>query len=347
MAKRMRMLSVDGGGIRGLIPAAILVEVEAILRQREGPDARLADYFDLFAGTSTGGIIAGLMILPDRSPVKTTQDIVDFYLKQGPVLFRSSVGEKLLRGGGLTDERYSSAGFNQALDETIGVSDGSSPEMMLSELTKPTVITTFNATTGRPYFFKAHRAGVDGLDFSVRSVALATAAAPTYFEAANVESDQGPFGSCVDGGVFANNPAMCAYAEARGHFGYGAKDMAILSLGTGKSVKKYSHDDMRDWGVTQWLKPMLDMMLGGSDSAVDYQVRQIFETLGDDAGQHQYVRAQADLKGEPRTVQKMDNTSPENLARLVEIGRQVAEQQRESLEHFVDTQLLGPVEDAP
>jgi patatin-like phospholipase/acyl hydrolase len=346
MAKPMRVLSIDGGGIRGLIPASILLEVESMIRLREGPDARLADYFDLVAGTSTGGLIAGMIALPEGSPVRSAQDIVDFYVNRGSVMFQTSVRDKLRRGGGLADERYSSDGFNQILDEILDWGQESGSEMMLSELTMPTVIPTYNASSGQPYYFKSHRAKTDGLDFSVRHVALATAAAPTYFEAVDVRSSEGGLGSCVDGGVFANSPAMCAYAEAAGHFGYGAKDMAILSLGTGRSLTTYTHDQMRDWGMASWVKPMLDMMLAGSDRAVDHQVRQIFETLGPAAAKSQYLRAQADLSEEPPGVKKMDDVTPANLRRLAEIGREVATEHRTELQRFVDDQLLGPVQAA-
>ena len=83
---------------------------------------------------------------------------------------------------------------------------------MLSDLVRPTVITTYNATTGAPYFFKQHEAASGGHDFALRDVVLATASAPTYFEPVAVVSGDCEVGACVDGGVFANNPAMCAYA---------------------------------------------------------------------------------------------------------------------------------------
>jgi patatin-like phospholipase/acyl hydrolase len=244
------------------------------------------------------------------------------------------------RAGALIDERYGPSGFNRVLDETIGPRGG--PELMLSELSKPTVIPTYNATTGNPYFFKQHRARSGGRDFTVRDVALATAAAPTYFETAQVLSDQGELGACVDGGVIANNPTMCAYAEAHSFFGFGAADMAVLSLGTGSSLESYTYKQMRNWGVTKWMKPVLDMMMAGAERATDYQVRQIFGTLGEDAVSAQYLRLQADLGPEPSSVGKMDNVTPANLRRLVEIGKELAEENRESIERFIDTQILGP-----
>lgn len=351
MARPMRVLSVDGGGIRGVIPASVLTEIERIVQDREGPDARLVDYVDLVAGTSTGAIIVGLLVLPvgdgpdgrDRFSIRSAQDILDFYLNQGPVLFRRTLGDRIRRAGALFDERYGSAGFLRVLDETVGPTR----DVMLSELARPTVITTYNATTGQPYFFKQHRAlEPEGRDFTLHDVARATAAAPTYFETVDVRADGEALGACVDGGVFANNPTMCAYAEARGYFGYGVADMAILSLGTGSSLKSYTYEQMRNWGVTRWMKPVLDMMMAGSERATDYQIRQIFETVSPDAPETQYLRLQANLGDEPDSVAEMDNVTPANLDRLVAIGREVVDQNREAIERFVDTQLLGPSEPA-
>lgn len=354
VAKPMRVLSIDGGGIRGLISASILVEVEAMLRAERGRDARLADHFDLFAGTSTGGIIACLLLVPERAsgdaptarsprPALTAQDVVDFYVEKAPVIFGRTRWQRIRRWGGLTDERYDDAGFERALAETLGPRRPLDRDVLLSDLVRPTVIPTYNATAGGPYFFKQHRtSGPDGQDFAVRDVARATAAAPTYFEPVEVASTRGPLGACVDGGLFANNPTMCAYAEAQEAFGHGAADMAVLSLGTGTSRTSYTHDDIKDWGVVSWIKPMLDMMLVGSDRTVDHHMGQVFATLGADAADAQYLRIQADLSEEPPERARMDDVTPENLARLVAIGQDVAEAHRPALERFLTDQVLGP-----
>jgi patatin-like phospholipase/acyl hydrolase len=351
--KSMRILSIDGGGIRGVLAVSVLVEVERIIQDRMGPDARLADCFDLVAGTSAGGLIGGLLLIPERAadgivrpdarPAMSAQDVLDFYLEFGPGLFRLTPVERVKRLGGLVDERYSSAGFNAALDSRLGTSG---PELMLSQLLRPTIISTYNASTGAPYFFKQHRAtGPGGRDFSLRDVALATSAAPTAFETVAVRSSLDDLGACVDGGLFANNPTMCGYAEAAGCFGHSAKDMAILSIGTGVARQTYEYSKMRNWGALSWMGPIFEMMIAGSSSVVDYQVRQIFETLGGDVADRQYLRLQADLSHESRSTKKMNNARRANLDRLADLGRELVHRQRPELERFVDSQLLGrPVE---
>ena len=349
-SKKMRILSVDGGGIRGVIAASVLAEVERIIQQRkEDSDARLCDCFDLFAGTSAGGLISGLLLLPDIDtvassegaprPAMSAREVLDFYLEFGPSLFRLSPTERIKRLGGLLDERYTYEGFNAALDSKLGRTGS---ELMLSQLLRPTVISTYNASTGAPYFFKQHRTtDDDGHDFTLRDVALATSAAPTAFETVNVKSNRGRIGACVDGGLFANNPTMCGYAEAVGHFGRSAKDIAILSVGTGAAADTYEWDKMRNWGVARWVAPMFEMMISGSSAVVDYQIRQIFETLGPGMVDRQYLRLQADLSRESRAAKKMDNARRANLNRLVEIGAQLVDSRRPEIERFIDGQLLG------
>jgi patatin-like phospholipase/acyl hydrolase len=347
--KKMRMLSIDGGGIRGLIPAVVLAEVERIIQDRQGPHARIADVFDLVAGTSIGGMIGGLLLLPERSedgsevehprPATSAQDVVDFLLEFGPGIFTSSLVERFKRLGGLIDEQYSSAGFHTALDSGLGL-PGS--ELMLSQLLRPTVITTYNASTGAPYFFKQHRAAEPGArDFSLRDVALATSAAPLGFEPVDVRSSRDHFGACVDGGVYANNPTMCGYAEAHGYFGHSAKDIAILSIGTGAARQTYEYEKMRNWGAIRWMGPLVEMVRSSSSSAVDYQIRQIFDTFGDDVAERQYLRLQADLGRESSATKKMSNVGRPNLDRLVDIGRELVHANRTELERFIDSQLLG------
>ncbi len=354
--KKMRILSIDGGGIRGVIPSSVLVEVERIVQQRMGPDARLADCFDLFAGTSAGGLISGLLLIPERSedgtvpanarPAMSAQDVLDFYLEYGPGLFRLTPKERVKRLGGLIDERYSSAGMNAALDSRLG-DPGS--ELMLSQLLRPTIISTYNASSAAPYFFKQHRTtDENGRDFSLRDVALATSAAPTAFETVDVRSSIDRLGACVDGGLFANNPTMCGYAEAHGYFGHSAKDIAILSIGTGHAKQTYEYRKMRNWGALSWMGPIFEMMIAGSSSVVDYQIRQVFETLGTGVVDRQYLRLQADLSLESRSTKKMDNARRANLDRLVDIGRELVHRNRTELERFIDSQLLGrPVTSPP
>ena len=234
----MRILSIDGGGIRGILPGQILVALEEKLQDKSGKtEARIADYFDLIAGTSTGGILACLYLCPgEREPERprfSASEAVELYLEYGDDIFDVSLWQRLSSGGGLWDEKYSEAELEKSLKEYFG-------DLKLSELLKPCLITAYDIRRRKAHFFKQHKAVTDPKrNFLVRDVARATSAAPTYFEVPKVMSLSSPPKPypLIDGGVFVNNPALCAYAEAR-TFGKTAKDMFILSLGTEKTKEK-------------------------------------------------------------------------------------------------------------
>lgn len=344
-----RILSIDAGGIRGIIPARVLVDIEAMLQDRDGPDVRISDYFDLVAGTSTGGLLCCMLLCPEDPeprtgepcrPRYTAREALDIYVDNGALLFARGFTQKVRRVAGLFDERYPSTGFRQVLDSHIPARADPDEHLMLSELLRPCVIPTYNTALPGPDFFKQHQAHLPGRNFTVRDVALATSAAPSYFEPMAATSEIGASWPFVDGGVFASNPAMCAYAEARKLFGVGVADMAMLSLGTGAKERSYLHDEIKDWGLPQWARGVLDMMMSGSECVVDHQLATMFGTGGGN-GSERYLRLQADLTEAPDSVAKMDNISSDNLAQLVDIGAALARDNRRRIERFIDTHLTA------
>lgn len=106
--KLVRILSIDGGGIRGILPGQILVRLEELLQEHD-PQARLADYFDFMAGTSTGGILACLYLFPDSEhpgrPLFSAKDAVDLYLERGDDIFDISLWRKIRSDAGTLDEK--------------------------------------------------------------------------------------------------------------------------------------------------------------------------------------------------------------------------------------------------
>jgi hypothetical protein len=132
----------------------------------------------------------------------------------------------------------------------------------------------------------------------------------------------------VDGGLFANNPALCAYAEARTMGCPTAKNMLILSLGTGDSSRQYDYDSAKDWGAIAWIRPVLDIMMSGVAETVDYQLLQMFKAVG---APERYLRVQAKLRAEHAD---MDNAERENLAYLKELGIETAEIHANAIDAF-------------
>src|SRR6478609_10263419 len=143
----MNVLSVDGGGIRGLIPAMVLADLE----ERTGKQT--ADLFDLIAGTSTGGIIALALTVPGEGgkPRWTANDLVGLYLTEGPRIFHHSIGKQIESGLGLLDEKYGSKPVEQTLQTYLG-------DAMISSALTDVLVTSYDLEHRKPFFFKTDRA---------------------------------------------------------------------------------------------------------------------------------------------------------------------------------------------
>jgi uncharacterized protein len=317
--KLTRILSIDGGGIRGIIPGQILVALEDKLKKLDNnPDGKIGDYFDLVAGTSTGGILTCIYLCPSEEDAKrprfNAKEAVDLYLERGDEIFDISFWQKVRSGGGITDEKYDESELEEALNDYMG-------DLMIKELIKPSLISSYDIKNRKAHFFKSHRARTDKhYNFLVREAARATSAAPTYFEVAKVKSEANITYPLIDGGVFVNNPALCAYAEARtqkfDRFRNKPKaaDMVILSLGTGNVGKPYYYKNAKNWGVIEWIVPIIDIMMSGVAETVHYQLNQIYDAVGKP---DQYLRISPEL-GHANSA--MDDASMKNLQELKNAG---------------------------
>jgi len=336
MARLLRILSIDGGGIRGILPGQVLVSLEEKLQKRSGdPNARIADYFDLFAGTSTGGILTCLYLCPGKEnpmrPAFSAKEAVDLYLKNGGSIFENTIAHKITSFNGLGEEKYPSSVIESLLRSYF-------EDVKLSQLLKPCIIPSYNIYKRSTHFFTQHDAKEKvGYDFYVREVARATSAAPTYFEPARAHSMAGVSYPLVDGGVFANNPSLCAYAEARQQFkredsskNVTASDMFMLSIGTGTIKKSYEYDKAVGWGSLGWIQPVLDIMMSGASDTVDFQLMEIFDSIDK---KENYIRIDPQM-GEADT--ELDNASPENLKALEEAGKATAQQYETELNRIAD-----------
>lgn len=324
-----RILSIDGGGIRGIIPGQILIHLEKIFQNKSGnPDARIADYFDMIAGTSTGGILTCFYLIPDPTrpgrPKYQASEAVDIYIKRGKDIFESSIWRKVITMGGILDKEYSVKGLEKALIDYF-------TDTQLKDLLKPSLVTAYNIEVRCAKFFTQHDAHAANDNFLIRQVARATSAAPTYFSPALITSMDGKKFPLIDGGVFANNPALCAYAEARKFKGNPtAKDMVILSIGTGKIEESYKYEKARKWGKAEWLKPILDIIMAAGPEVADYQLRMMFDAVGCSA---QYLRIEPELgKASP----DMDDVSEKNLKALQNAGDAAFEKYRPQIETLAD-----------
>jgi uncharacterized protein len=314
-AKKFRVLAIDGGGMRGIIPGEVLMALESKLRERSGrKDAKIADYFDLIAGTSSGGIFACLYLCPERRDSKraryTAQEVSNLLLHGGDKIFNISLWQKIRSLGGLTDERYPVEELNDILRGYLG-------RTRLSDLVKPCLVTAYDMQHRHAFFFAQHVAAKNKqADFYACDVARATSAAPSFFEVANIKSLSGKPYTMIDGGLFASNPSLCAYVEAhRFPSRPTARDLLFVSLGTGQVVTPYAYAQVQHWGIFDWLKPLLDVFMSGEAETVDYQLRHIFaaESVPD-----QYLRVNP-LLG-PECSPDLDNACKDNLLALQACG---------------------------
>lgn len=342
MAKYTRILSIDGGGIRGIIPAQVLVSIESKLQQKSGnPDARIADYFDLIAGTSAGGILTCIYLCPDAEnptrPRWSAEDALNFSIKSGRDVFKSSFWQKLKSIDGLIDEKYPSDRLEQFFLENFR-------DCKLSELLKPCLICSYDIERRKAHFFdKIDALQYPAKDYFIRDIARATSAAPSYFEVTKIYSLTNESYALIDGGVFANNPALCAYAEVRNKFripddrpdkGPTAKDMVILSLGTGEAQKKFPYEDVKNWGQVEWVEPLINIMMTGVAETVNYQIIQIYDAV---ERPNQYLRISPNLSHEQPLP--IDDASEEKISDLLRIGKDQAEKYNEQLDKFIDLLL--------
>lgn len=281
----MRILSIDGGGVRGLIPAMILNYIENKTGQ---PIWRL---FDLIVGTSTGGLITLLLTAPDEYGYNkySTDDVVEFYMGGEAKKIHKPFLIPFIHG-----YKYASKNFNQIVTSKFQDS------ILLDALTD-VLITSYDVVGNQALFFDNKKYG--NLRFS--DVARATSAAPTYFQPYPLKDFV-----CVDGGIYANNPAMCAYAEALKTVKH--NDIMLVSLGTGSVSKPLSYNKIKNWYPVQWAKPLIDCMMDGIDDTVSYQLNKIMDA-------DKYFRFQIPLDG--TSVTKLDNASEENMNNLYSITK--------------------------
>jgi len=315
----VKILSIDGGGIRGLIPAMVLAEIEERTKQP------IASLFDLVAGTSTGGILAlGLTIprAPD-GPVYSARQMAHFYQAEGRRIFSRSPLRALFACDNLTWKKYTSTGIERVLLEYFG-------DSRLRDATTNVLIPSYELEHRTPFFFRSSNARLRlDYDFFARDVARATSAAPSYFEPVRMfTGTPDEHYTLIDGGVFANNPAACALVDARTAFP-DAPGFLIVSLGTGALARNIPLGLARYWGTIRWAKPLLDVVFDGVSSTVDYQLRQLLRP-------HHYYRIQARIT---RHTHRLDDASRANISALKAVARHLIEGESANLDKICEALL--------
>ena len=311
-----KILSVDGGGIRGVIPAVILTEIENRARRQAG------ELFDLVAGTSTGGLLALALTAPgtDGKPRYHAAELLGLYEAQGAKIFRRDPWHRIWALENLLEEKFPADGLEQVLKQYFG-------DTRVSEALAEVLVTSYDIERRKPFFFKRHDARQDpGFDWPMWQAARATSAAPTYFEPAKLEvAGSTDYFALIDGGVYANNPAMCAYAEARALWPE-ENDFLVVSLGTGELTRSIRYEQARGWGLAKWAQPILGVVFDGVSDTVDYQLQDL--CLDEVTRVSGYYRFQVTLD---RANDDMDDASATNIRALRLLAQGLVDQREEDL----------------
>lgn len=330
--ERITILSIDGGGIRGVIAVRILQFLEQELQAIDGPGARLADYFDVVAGTSTGGLIAGMLTAPDEQgrPRFTANDGMKFYKDDAKSIFvqRPSIIKLLLS---LIGPRYSPDSLDRILRDNF-------QDIRMSDTVTELLVPTFDIKIMEPTVFSSSEAKTDAsTNAYLRDVLSATSAAPTYFPPKFVQTTDSAGKSrdynLVDGGVAMNNPTYSAimhvlqekYGESSNlkkpmNLQHDFHKLLVISLGTGTTAVSYNAKDASSWGIFSWIlhsgkSPILNIISEGSADVVNLNTSVLFQTL--ECPQN-YLRIQAlNLLGQ---VTSIDDSTNKNVESLINIG---------------------------
>ncbi|KAK6792806.1 hypothetical protein RDI58_011887 [Solanum bulbocastanum] len=309
----------------------------ATLLELDGSDARLADYFDVIAGTSTGGLVTAMLTAPDENnrPLYAAKDITPFYLEHCPKIFPQKKCGLFAPIGNivrtLIGPKYDGKYLHEVVKEKL-------KDTRLSNTITNVVIPTFDIKKLQPTIFSTYETKRAACyDAKLSDICISTSAAPTYLPAHyfKVEDRKGNVREhhLIDGGVTANNPGLIAISEVSKEIFKNNPDFypikpidygrfLVISLGTGaaKYEQKYNSSMAEKWGIVGWLlhkgsNPLIDVFTQSSADMVDYHNSVVFQALH---SEDSYLRIQEDeLSG---TEASVDVATKENLERLVEIG---------------------------
>ena len=305
------VLSIDGGGIRGIIAARVLCELEKMVQKPVG------EVFDFFSGSSVGSVIAAALTTKagnDR-PSYTAAEVFELLLKYGPVLFSTSMIRNLLSV--FSGARFSSSGVEKVLKHFFG-------DLRIGDLAANFMVPSYDITTRSTVVIRSwvnlHRA------LKIRDVLRAACAAPTIFtpKALTINNHRHLL---VDSGLVANNPAVCAYAAV--DFLYPGEEVYILSLGCGGLRNQHSKVVCRGLGF--WILNIAPIFLDAGMEAVDYQMIRIL-------GQEHYIRITGILH---KACYDFTDASADNICALQEDAERIVQENMSEIERFADAYIQG------
>lgn len=316
--KPFKILSIDGGGIRGIYPAKILSELEFLLKKANKSSVNLNEYFDMICGTSTGGIIALGLALGMKS-----NEILKLYSENAKQIF----GNKKGCFASIFNPLHNNDNLKKLLDANYSKfsSDG---DTRLGHAKTRVCIPVYNGHYGRVSVLKTshHKDLMRDYQYPATDVALSTAAAPIYFKPHSFsftnkgDNIKNTVTNNFDGGVFANNPTLIGLLEAVETLKVPMDKLKILSIGTGtKMFKEQSNDN--GWGLKYWAKPpnprIMDLISSSQSDDIANTVKFLHQGVGNSEVKKFYYKRIQFQFGDTESI-KLDETDPKKLEQLIE-----------------------------
>src|SRR5260221_9499808 len=331
-----KILSIDGGGLRGVVPLTILKQVEAITGKR------IHECFDLIAGTSTGGLITSAISIKNPLnpivPLYSLDDIMDVYIHRGHEIFpeRNFIQNAIDNVKDLLQPKFNSNGIEKVFKDVL-------KNYRLTDCLNNIMICTYDLNNNVPLFIKSRNAQKNPLQNALLYDACrATSAGPTYlpsYEFVYPNDNEDHNRNCIDGGVFVNNPAMAALSEFSKYHDYYLpstqndpdiiyQDVYVLSLGTGSYSGKITNADSMHKGEVFWAKHISDIMMRGVNRATDYEMTEMME-------RGNYLRMNIDIDNSVHA--EMTNSSSETIQYLIATTNDMLVKKDNDLKTFIAT----------
>lgn len=334
--KKFSILSIDGGGIRGLLPAKVLAELEQEL-QRAHPGKKLYEHFDLICGTSTGAILAIAIALGIPA-----NNLVKFYKDHAQMIFPKWYLKIIPRKGrAIITSIYSNKKLRKKLKEIYSEANGGVPPN-LHDMKTNVCIPVFNGNDGQINVLKTRHSEEYFRDYKLpaHEVALSSASAPIYFPPHTFrfsnEHGTGMNVNMIDGGIFANNPSLIAILEATEKLGQDFADIRLLSLGTGKG-RHIIKSSWRPKDIWYWLFPkprLLDIILDSQAQITEQYIAFLKKIVGKQNNDFDYLRIQYDMGGDAIDLNASKN---QDIQRLEAIGDELAKNNISNILKFLKT----------
>lgn len=277
------ILSIDGGGIRGIVSATILSYIEKKIQQiTQNPRLRLGDLVDFVAGTSTGSIIGSFMLIPNENrthPMYSMDEIINIYFDLSENIFKKKIIHNLKSGFGLFGPKYPDSNIEEPILKYLN-------HYKMKDLLKSCMFSGYDIEKRRANFFTNNDDAEKYGHYYVKDVVRGSTSIPSFFNPVQFH-DGVDVNTIISGDFFASNPSLAAYVEiSKTIFKSGEiskkrklQDIIVISIGSGKIKQtSFNYKKTKKWNKSKWMIPILDIILNSNAEVVDYEMRRIFET---------------------------------------------------------------------